>query len=191
MVARATNEISRGQHGRVCAVLLRRIYAGPAAWFASGSLRWRRNAGLLQWSLRTGCPRRGAFGMTVPRDRTEARRFLLATVAFLISAPISVALAALHLVFAAAFVLPAALASVYLYSLASREVREPETPKGTITSSLRASVVQQQLLGEEPFRLALSMIGWRTEPWIWIRRCALATLAIAAAVLFAVLALRV
>lgn len=129
--------------------------------------------------------------MTVPRDRGEARRFLLATVAFLVSAPMSVALAALQSVFAAAFVLPAALASLYLYSLASREMQGHGGSKGPFMSSIRASVMQQQLLGEKPFRLALSMIGWRTEPWIWIRRCALAVLAIAAVVLFAVLARRV
>lgn len=128
--------------------------------------------------------------MTVPRDRKEARTFLIATGAFLLSAPTSVALAALHQLLAVAFALPAALASLYLYGLSSREAVEVGGPKGTIRRSMKASVLQQELLGEEPFRRALGMIGWGPEPWIWVRRLGLAVIAVAGAVLFAVLASR-
>lgn len=128
--------------------------------------------------------------MTVPRDDEEAKRYLLATVAFLVFVPISVGLAAFHVMFAAVLAVPAALAAVFLYALASREVAGSRGASGTISKAMRASVVQQQLLGAEPFRRALSMIGWRPEPWMWVRRCGLATLVIVATLLFVVLSLR-
>ncbi|MFN2506123.1 MAG: hypothetical protein ABR540_18210, partial [Acidimicrobiales bacterium] len=63
------------------------------------------------------------------------------------AAPTSVALAAFHLLLTVAFALPAALASMYLYGLAAREVAEIEGSRGLIRRSFYASVVQQQLLG--------------------------------------------
>lgn len=126
--------------------------------------------------------------MTVPSDRREAQRFLLATATFLLCAPTSIILVSLHLLVGLVFALPAVASSMYLYSLATREVEEESAgSRGAIRKSMRASVVQQELLGEEAFRRALSLAVLRPAPWLWFRRGGLAVLVVAVLLWFAVM----